>query len=107
VSVTEPSYAVKRRNGKQTGGRRPQVALWLVLAWLDRVIPHTYTSIKMEQTECSETSAYKIQMPENYPEESVQYNFDMIGVIFRKKVWFRQRYCTDIWNTLADVIHVK
>jgi len=26
----------------------------------------------MEQTECSETLAYKIQMPGNYPEESVQ-----------------------------------
>jgi hypothetical protein len=26
----------------------------------------------MEQTECSETSAYKIQKPENYPEESMQ-----------------------------------
>jgi len=25
----------------------------------------------MEQTECSETSAYKIQMPGNYPEESI------------------------------------
>jgi len=24
----------------------------------------------MEQTECSETSAYKIQTPGNYPEES-------------------------------------
>jgi hypothetical protein len=28
--------------------------------------------IKMEQTECSETSAYKIQMPGNYPEENIQ-----------------------------------
>jgi hypothetical protein len=27
----------------------------------------------MEQTECSETSAYKIQTPENYPEESIQH----------------------------------
>ena len=26
-------------------------------------------------TECSETSAYKIQMPRNYPEESVQLTF--------------------------------
>jgi hypothetical protein len=29
--------------------------------------------MKMEQTECSETSAYKIQKPENYPEESMQH----------------------------------
>jgi len=26
----------------------------------------------MEQTECSETSAYKIQAPGNYPKESIQ-----------------------------------
>jgi len=29
--------------------------------------------MKMEQTECSETSAYKIQTPGNYPKESIQY----------------------------------
>jgi len=29
--------------------------------------------MKMEQTECSETSAYKIQMLENYPEGSIQH----------------------------------
>jgi len=28
--------------------------------------------MKMEQTECSETSAYKIQTPGNYPEERIQ-----------------------------------
>jgi hypothetical protein len=28
--------------------------------------------MKMEQTECSETSAYKIPMPRNYPEENIQ-----------------------------------
>jgi len=30
--------------------------------------------MKMEQTECSETSAYKIQRPGNYPEESIQHS---------------------------------
>jgi len=29
--------------------------------------------MKMEQTECSETSAYKIQTPGNYPEEDIQH----------------------------------
>jgi len=29
--------------------------------------------MKMEQTECSETSAYKIQTPGNDPEESIQH----------------------------------
>ena len=28
--------------------------------------------MKMEQTECYETSAYKIQKPANYPEESIE-----------------------------------
>jgi len=28
--------------------------------------------MKMEQTECSETSAYKIQMPGNHPKERIQ-----------------------------------
>ena len=27
----------------------------------------------MEQTECSETSAYRIQTPGNYPKESIQH----------------------------------
>jgi len=30
--------------------------------------------MKMEQTEFSETSEYKIQMPGNYPEESIQHS---------------------------------
>jgi hypothetical protein len=30
--------------------------------------------MKMEQTECSETSAYKIQTLGNYPEEHIQYS---------------------------------
>jgi hypothetical protein len=28
--------------------------------------------MKMEQIECSETSAYKIQTPGNHPEENIQ-----------------------------------
>jgi len=34
---------------------------------------HIYLPIKMEQTGCSETSAYKIQTSGNYPEESIQH----------------------------------
>jgi accessory gene regulator protein AgrB len=30
--------------------------------------------MKMKQTECSETSAYIIQAPGNYPEESIQHS---------------------------------
>ena len=32
---------------------------------------YTYLPMKMEETECSETSAYKIQTLGNYPEESI------------------------------------
>ena len=31
----------------------------------------TYLPMKMEQTECSETSAYKIQTPRYYLEENI------------------------------------
>jgi len=33
------------------------------------VILYAYSPMKMEQTECSETSAYEIQTPGNYPEK--------------------------------------
>jgi hypothetical protein len=34
---------------------------------------YTYLPMKMEQTECSETLAHKIQTPGNYPEECIQH----------------------------------
>jgi hypothetical protein len=36
--------------------------------------------MKMEQIECSETSAYKIQTPRNHPEENIQpqYQFSFL-----------------------------
>ena len=37
------------------------------------IYTYTYPPMKMEQTECSETSAYKIQTPGNYPEENKQH----------------------------------
>jgi hypothetical protein len=35
---------------------------------------HTYLPIKMEQTECSETSACRIQTPGNHPKESIKHS---------------------------------
>jgi hypothetical protein len=35
---------------------------------------HTYSPMKMEQTEWSETLAFKLQTPLNHPEESTQYS---------------------------------
>ena len=45
------------------------------------VILHTYPRMKTEQTECSETSAYKIQTPGNYPEESIQQDKDDLQAV--------------------------
>jgi len=39
------------------------------------IILLSYSPMKMEETECSETSEYKIQTPENYPEESIQHKY--------------------------------
>jgi hypothetical protein len=50
----------------------------LCFMWLSNfsnlVILHTYLPMKTEQTECSETLAYKIQTPGNYPEENIQHS---------------------------------
>jgi len=35
---------------------------------------YTHPPMKMEETECSETSAYKIHTPENYQEKSIQHS---------------------------------
>ena len=47
---------------------------------------HTYPSMKMEQTGCFETLAYKIQTPGNYPEESIQYYLYIMMLISTKNV---------------------
>jgi hypothetical protein len=39
---------------------------------LKLVILHTYPPMQMKKTGCTETSAYKIHMPMNYPKESIQ-----------------------------------
>jgi hypothetical protein len=48
------------------------------------VIPHTYPPVKMEQTECSEMLAHKIQTPESYPEESIQQCVVLLNEHFKK-----------------------
>ena len=40
-----------------------------------------YLPMKMEQTECSETSAYKIQTPGNYPKGSIQHSYILFIII--------------------------
>jgi hypothetical protein len=70
MHATRKSFS---KNYFTSGGRqvalraslRLHLAFWLGLAWLglNLVILHTYPPMKMEQTECSETLAYKIQTP--------------------------------------------
>ena len=44
--------------------------------------------MKMEQTECSETSEYKIQTQGNYPEENIQHTEHGESLKSRKQIWF-------------------
>jgi len=52
--------------------------------------------MKMEQTECSETSAYKIQRPGNYPEESIQHTEQGESLKSRKSVNYLQENIIEI-----------
>jgi hypothetical protein len=47
----------------------------------------------MEQAECSETLAYKIQTLGNYPEESIQHNYisSLKGTTFQNETTKMQR----------------
>jgi hypothetical protein len=49
---------------------------WLGLAWLGLAWPShsSYLPAYEDGTECSETSAYKIHTPGNYPEESIHHS---------------------------------
>jgi len=66
----------------------------------------------MEETECSETSAYKIQTPGNYPEESIQHSEQDESLKSRKiqKLCVKKEYqqdatiptrCNNIENLLS------
>ena len=59
----------------------------------------TYSPMKMEQTECTETSAYKIQTPGNYPEESIQHSEQ--GGSLKSRIFFSLWRC-DATRTRAS-----
>jgi hypothetical protein len=54
--------------------------------------------MKMEQTECSETLAYKNQTPENYPEESIQHTEHGESLKSRRYIHFREIYFSRNWR---------
>jgi hypothetical protein len=61
--------------------------------------------MKLEQTECSETSAYKIQTPGNYPEESIQHSEHSESL--KSRIWHLiggrdKRFSTILQNVQID-----
>jgi hypothetical protein len=58
----------------------------------------TYLPMKMEQTECFETSAYKIQTPGNYPEENIQHT-KHVGYLFVSFCFLRRSIS---WDTISS-----
>jgi hypothetical protein len=52
----------------------------------------------MEQTECSEMWAYKIQTLENYPEESIQHSEH--GESLKSRI-----LCSSLWNAESYILH--
>jgi hypothetical protein len=53
--------------------------------------------MKMEQTECSETSAYKIQMPGNYPKKI--YNVKNMAKIFKYKTIYITNFSRNSYSS--------
>jgi hypothetical protein len=47
----------------------------------------------LEQTECSETSAYKFQTPGNYPKESIQHKHGGSNILERLKKYNPRNAC--------------
>jgi len=58
----------------------------------------TYLPMKMEQTECSETSAYKIQTSGNYPKENIQHTEHGESLKSRTRNMFWDFFRTFVWN---------
>ena len=67
---------------------------------------HIYLPMKIEQTECSETSAYKIQSPGNYPKESIQHEISSFLVSW--KIIRCTKCCRLVtqrdWGTAAELL---
>jgi len=59
--------------------------------------------MKLEQTECSETSAYKIQTPGNSPEESIQHVFKSLSL----SVFTSRDAITVIYTSTLEPIFMK
>jgi len=50
------------------------------------------------ETECSETSAYKIQTPGNYPEENIQQNIICYNTLCGAEYSIRHKFSDLLWK---------
>ena len=66
----------------------------------------SYLSAYEDGTECSETSAYKIQTPENYPEESIQYSEQGESLKSRKLAKLRLKQGTRFTYNIQWILHL-
>jgi hypothetical protein len=70
VSLPAPTPTTSFRGAQAIFRTKPFHILYPTLS--TTVTVHTYSPMKMEQTECSETLAFKLQTPGNNPEESIR-----------------------------------
>jgi hypothetical protein len=82
-------------------------ALSYIFGWLvgNVVVLRTYTPMKMEQAECSETSAYKIQTPGNYPEVGIQQYCTSFSLLKERNVDFFLTLLTCALLSNLEVAH--
>ena len=82
---------------------KPNFSRESIPAFSTPVILHTYRPMKMEQTECSETLAYKFETPRNYPEESIQLSEHGESLKSRNKSLFSFLYYYLLQNNLKKI----
>jgi hypothetical protein len=61
--------------------------------------------MKMEQTECSETSAFKIQAPGNYPEENIQHVI-VVHCCVAFTSWFLKNVTISVTNRFCNPVRI-
>jgi len=61
--------------------------------------------MKAEQTDCSETLAYKIQVPGNYPEENIQHSEHAESLKSRIDITYSHHSCCTHQSTFVQTWH--
>ena len=69
-------------------GNSPASDLYMPTFWNTLSVPSSQAGVKMEQIECSETSAYINQTPGNYPKENTLYSEHGESLKSRKRTFY-------------------